>query len=365
LTSEVETIDLDIVDGEFYWRICRDDLLDPLSHLAASLAPHLGEGAERSDAFSDFQQRMIDRYREHLQQDPDVDDEMLQRRIDFLKAMYRGFEFSRASRHITKQLPRFVWEHVAMGQHLPMRPPIRMDLARGAKRLEIGIFSRECSGEQLEAFVAPPEGYYRHLFEGWNLPPYPQDPHPQDPQDDAHSADSDPFEEDPFEEDPFEENDAVEDEDSVDDDDLTRSSVRIDFALVKEWPLPASTQLRVSQHELPFIMVTLSLPPPPKGILALAYDGIVRAQEQWHLELPGGASKQEKEVAIRTWAVGLLMADGMRAADALGVVATATNRHVVSHVRFGEDRKRLIMRVPEAAAYLYIRARRVKPLTNP
>ena len=194
--------------------------------------------------------------------------------------------------------------------------------------------------------MGSPWGFSRQQLEVWNLPPYPQD--------DAHSADTDPFEEDPFEE-----------EDSVDDDDLTKSSVRIDFALVKEWPLPASTQLRVSQHELPFIMVTVALPAPPKGILALAYDGIVREQQRWHRELPGGASKQEKEVAIRTWAVGLLMADGMRAADALGVVATATNRHVVSHVRFGEDRKRLIMRVPEAAAYLYIRARRTKPLINP
>ncbi len=358
LTAALETIDLDIVGGEFYWRICRDVLLDPLSHLAASLAPHPLEGVVRSDELSDAHWRRLDRYREHLQQDPNVDDEMQQHYIDSLRDMYRGFEFTQAARDIGKQLPQFVWEQVVAGQRLPMRPPIKMGLTRGAKRLEIGIFSRECSGEQLEAFVAPPEGYYRHLFQDVNLPPYLQD--------DAHSEDNDPFEEDPFEEnDPVEEEGPIEDEDAVDDDDLTKSSVRIDFALVKEWPVPASTPLRVSQHELPFIMVTLSLPLPPKGILALAYDGIVREQERWHLELPGGASKQEKEVAIRTWAVGLLMADGMRAADALGVVATATNRHVVSHVRFGEDRKRLIMRVPEAAAYLYIRARRAKPLTNP
>jgi hypothetical protein len=202
--------------------------------------------------------------------------------------------------------------------------------------------------------VGLPWGFVRHQLEVWNLPSY-----PQDPQDDAHSEDSDPFEEDPFEEDPFEE------DDSVDDDDLTKPSVRIDFALVKEWPVPASTQLRVSQHELPFIMVTVALPAPPKGILALAYDGIVRDQKQWHLDLPGGASKQEKEVAIRTWATGLLIATGVHSAVAQTEVAKATNREVVSHVRFGEDRKRLIVRVPEAAAYLYIRARRTKPLINP
>jgi hypothetical protein len=141
LTAALETIDLDIVDGEFYWRICRDDLIAPLSDLAAPLAPHLGEGAERSDEFSDFQQRMIDRFREHLRQDPNVDDEMQQRHIDFLKAMYRRWEFSRVAQHIGKQLPWFVWDHVVAGQRLPMRPPIKTGFARGAKSLEIGVFS--------------------------------------------------------------------------------------------------------------------------------------------------------------------------------------------------------------------------------
>ena len=56
LSANLDALDLDDVDGEFYWRICRDELLEPLAHLAASFAPNTAEGHPSYDkCFDDLQ----------------------------------------------------------------------------------------------------------------------------------------------------------------------------------------------------------------------------------------------------------------------------------------------------------------------
>src|SRR5688500_7640655 len=56
LSANLDALDLDDVDGEFYWRVCRGDLLKPLTHLAASFAPNTAEGHPSYDqAFRDLQ----------------------------------------------------------------------------------------------------------------------------------------------------------------------------------------------------------------------------------------------------------------------------------------------------------------------
>jgi hypothetical protein len=59
-------VDIAEVDGEFYWKICRDDLFDPLSRLAASIAPHLLDSRLRG-ALSDEDQNSVENYRKFLQ----------------------------------------------------------------------------------------------------------------------------------------------------------------------------------------------------------------------------------------------------------------------------------------------------------
>ena len=59
LADDLEAVTLDEIDGEFYWRICRDDLLEPLTEFAASIAPHVLEAAQASQ-FDDAQLAEID-----------------------------------------------------------------------------------------------------------------------------------------------------------------------------------------------------------------------------------------------------------------------------------------------------------------
>jgi hypothetical protein len=105
--------------------------------------------------------------------------------------------------------------------------------------------------------------------------------------------------------------------------------------------------------DLPYVAVHVPFPLPPAGVMAHTYDAIVRDAHAWHLELPGGVpSRQERIVAIRTWAIALLMAHGMRFGAAQHVLGQHCGLPDISQSRFSEDRRRLLQRVPEAQPYL-------------
>lgn len=123
-----------------------------------------------------------------------------------------------------------------------------------------------------------------------------------------------------------------------------------------------------AQHEsdgerprFPYVLLTIPLPGPPAGVISREYDALVCGDKGWHRALPGGGTRQEKEVALRTWTVGLLMLHGMVFTEAMRVVCQQMQQTEVSQARFGEDRQRVVARVPEAQAYLFVR----KPVSLP
>jgi hypothetical protein len=113
-----------------------------------------------------------------------------------------------------------------------------------------------------------------------------------------------------------------------------------------------------------YILVEVPIPLPPVESIAREYDGIVRGTNKWHESLPGVRSIQDNVVALRTWSVGLLMSDGASFAEAMASTSRRLNVLEVTQTRFGQDRKRLLERVPEAETYLFVRQARALPLAN-
>lgn len=111
----------------------------------------------------------------------------------------------------------------------------------------------------------------------------------------------------------------------------------------------------------PYVVVTLPLPGPPPGVISREYDAIVCNDKGWHRALPGGGTRQEKEVALRAWTVALLMVDGMGFGEAMRMVCQRAGLAEAGQTRFNQDRQRLVARVPEAQAYLFVR----KPVSLP
>jgi hypothetical protein len=114
----------------------------------------------------------------------------------------------------------------------------------------------------------------------------------------------------------------------------------------------------------PYVEVVIHRPAPPPGTLACDYEQVVRGEKQWHLTLPGGGTTQEKEVALRTWAVGLIMGAGIGFNAAMRQVCDRLDTPEVSQACFTSDRRRLVERVPEARPFLYARKEPPPPLAN-
>jgi hypothetical protein len=115
-------------------------------------------------------------------------------------------------------------------------------------------------------------------------------------------------------------------------------------------PAPTIGVLKIAA---PHIVVVVGLPLPPAGTIANLYDNNVRRERQWHERLTGAPVRQEKHVALRTWATGLLVASGCKTRDAMRDVCAIIGEDEVTQVQFTEDRLRLVERVPEAKPFLY------------
>jgi hypothetical protein len=113
---------------------------------------------------------------------------------------------------------------------------------------------------------------------------------------------------------------------------------------------PRSEPLKFVQ---PHVVVTVAPPLPPAGTIAKLYDDIVLAQRQWHKDLAGAPTQQEKRVALRTWAIGLLVGAKRKTSYAISDVCEALGENWISEVQFTKDRRRLVERVPEAEQFLY------------
>ncbi len=307
LAEDRAALDLDTVDGEFYWRICRTDLLAAVEeHCAALTAP------------------LRDYYGEPIREAPDEGLAVL--RLELRRASHTTAIEAKAA----ALYPRAVWRRLLTGERVAMRAAevsVHCNLGNDGLAEEpvvrLNVYSGAWTGNDVEAEVrrqAPdPAMWAQHIRRpDASARPY----SPVEPVHlTIHFAFSDP----------------------------ARRSADVDD------PAPPLA---------PSVAVTIPFPLPPAGAIAREYDALVRDRLEWHRQLRGGGTRQETEVALRTWAAALLVADGMRFGEAMSNVCQWAGLDEVSQTRFGQDRQRLVERVPEAECYLYAREPRSDSLAK-
>jgi hypothetical protein len=286
LAEDVNAIDLDTIDGEFYWRACRVDLLEQVEALCADR--HDPQQLDISD---------IDKPGK-----PDAVLGFLRQGLRQANALY-ATEAKAATLY-----PRAVWRRLLEGERVAMRAAeadVRNAAGGEGRILYVKIFSGAWKGVDVEAEV-------RRL-----------DPDQSQWLDDdgVHGSAED----------------------------AVRLAVEFSFSNETGTEPISTDALQRSRY----ITVGVPLPGPPPGVISREYEALVCTQRQWHLHLPGAGTRQDKEVALRTWAVGLLMAEGSRFVEAMRLVSERDLIGEVSQTRFSQDRQQLLLRVPEATSYLF------------
>jgi hypothetical protein len=109
LVAEVDDVDLDTIDGEFYWRWCRRDLSDTLERLTASLRL-VGAPKQRNDAHSRTAGHALEG-RIELESIYDFLRESMRFTSDFLEVADRASRF----------YPGIVWQRLLDGERVAMR----------------------------------------------------------------------------------------------------------------------------------------------------------------------------------------------------------------------------------------------------
>lgn len=299
LADDLEAADLDVVDGEFFWLCCRADLLEAAEALAKGRPRPIGARAPSDENAA-------------------ADDDFLNERVeplgtfDYLREGLRFAEDFIALADETAELyPGAVWRRLLDGERVTMRggqAEVRYPEGRsgrgGMAQLHLKVFSGAWIGAQVEDELRRLASAQARRFVA----------EPESPADDI--------------------------------------ALRVAFAFIDGERISVK-QAQDGAPGAPYIEVIAHFPLPPVGAIAREYDALIRGERRWHLGLPGGGSRQEKEVAIRTWAVGLLVAAGDRFGDAMATACRAVGLAEVSQARFNQDRQKLTERVPEAAPYLF------------
>lgn len=299
LAGRLGPLDLDDVDGEWYWRCCRTDLLDRLDD---ALARYPGLAAP----------------------EPRPDPRRMHAYLGGMRA--RAWDVLHVEREVQKLYPSSVWERLMAGERVPMRPPDVATVRYDHARYLLGrVFSGAWDGTHVErALRASYDEAVDREVGAWLGEAAPPAESPGTPRGGV--------------------------------------SVQIDFSLIDDARLVDAAFGPVVR--VPYVQVEVRLPLPPDGAIAREYDAIVREHRGWHRLLPGGTNRQEKEVALRTWAVALLMAQGDRFLEAMRSVSLHTGLSEASQPRFGVDRQRLLDRVPEAEPYLFAREKVTPAVAN-
>ncbi len=279
LHFNADVLDVDFIDGEFYWRCCRINLLAPAASFLKVANQYMGP---------------------QILADTDGLLHSFRRTMDFLQiAWIFDCDFG-------KKFPPRVYHGLTHHMPIPMREPCTSykDISKRPTEV-LRVMSGGWTGRDVEQYLA-------------ELPPH---------------------------------DDSVENKASKT---LVKLRNDISFKLVTG-PGNDSPTFQDEFSTWPYVEVRVSYPFPIDGVVASHYDTFVRERNQWHLLLRSGAKRQDRIVAIRTWAVGLLMAGGQKFGDAMRLVHETADIEEVSQPRFGQDRQRLIARVPEARPFLYAR----------
>jgi hypothetical protein len=307
LIDDLDASELDIVDGEFYWRCCRRDLIERVEALC--------QGKELPPTLRSARSEEADR---EEPTDP----------FEFLRVgLRRGAEFLSIKEEISRLYPGVVWRRMIEGERVPMRGAEAFELIVGNGNSEIElnsenralvlrVYSGSWTGREVEEEIRRMRGLRPQAT--------------------------------------WEKHDVTD-----------ASAVR--FSLSYRFVDEAGAKADACSDEIvqfPYVEVLVPFPPAPVETVGREYDAIVRNERRWHEALPGGGSRQDKEVAIRTWAVGLLLSEGFRFVEAMRLACEAGNLPEVTQARFGQDRTRLTERVPEAAAHLFAREPRSDVIAN-
>lgn len=300
LADDLAAVDLDAVDGEFYWRICRLDLLNQVEARCAALPPAVAAARDNAS---------------HREEPSEV--------FAILRQQLRHAAAVRTMEaEIARLYPEVVWRRLLDGERVPMRA------AEAEVRRPFGGAPQELTGLRLRVFSGAWTG--------------------ADVEAEVQRLDTDPARR------------------------LVPGSgpsdgtveVRVAFAF-GDAARARSDAWDDEPPRFPYVEVAVPFPLPLPGVVGREYDAVVRQDLGWHLALPGAETRQDKEVALRTWAVGLLAADGERVAEAMRQVCARAGVQEVSQSRFGQDRQRLLERVPEARPFLFARGDRPGVLANP
>jgi hypothetical protein len=299
LVGELEALDLDTIDGEFYWRWCRTDLQTSLEQMCL--------GIRSVGSYP------VDPGRRRNEDDAYVGVIEPEAAFDYLR---EGLRFARDVMTVTDEAgrlyPRIVWQRLLEGERVAMRAAeaaIHVDASDATEPplLRLKVFSGAWTGRDVEEEA-------RRVISGTRYGRF-----------------------------------------------EAPSGLRDDLSLRLRFTLGDAERARGEAFaddppRFPYILVEVPLPLPPEQVIAREYEALVREQRAWHLELHGSGSRQDKEVAIRTWTVGLLVGIGVAVNDAIGDVHIQLDLGDITQARFGQDRKRLLERVPEAEPYVFSRA---------
>jgi hypothetical protein len=210
-------------------------------------------------------------------------------------------KLERDSPELVAQLPRWVWIQLSMGWPITLRPPTELVPARtprGEPALQAHIYTSRYTGKEVAARFIRDEDARRQRIE--------------------LQVGSAP-------------------------------SMHLDITFVKD---PSELQTDYLVPAAPHVVVTVGYPPPSVHTIANAYDGYFRDHPWLQLELGGGRSNEDKDIAIRTWSIGLLMREGLTFARAVRELEPVLGYLELSQAADLDARKRLIERVPEAKPYL-------------
>lgn len=316
-----DMLDLDAIDGEFYWRCCRKDFHADLAQ-ALALLPNYGECEGYEEALVTPQELEAEAAHERAQF------EAFERAMKQLVIRYEPDD-PLIEQHLYQQ-EGWDWIRLREGRmtHYPAGPKnilgTRLNMVED--RLELRVLSSRWTGKEVESRLRThldnPFLGDRNRQQWTGATPLTDQSVIRVAFEFAHAG-----------------------------------SEVVDFSRrwVEEWPAPTLA--------LPHVVVTVAPPFPPEGTIARLYDDIVLGHHRWHERLAGTPARQEKRIALRTWAIGLLVGAGNNTARAINDVAALLGEGAISQVQFTEDRQRLVDRVPEAQPYLYAKPPR-RPMTG-